>query len=103
MADFAAKIADSELVARKQILFCNYADATIDIAEGFVKQGKYLLKSPPQRLTELEIAHAGLIDAWKNIFEDDEEDHFMELPFVQGDDSETLDRWYKKIPGIFRS
>ena len=47
MADFAAKIADSELVARKQILFCLYSDAAIDVAEGFVKQGKYLLKSPP--------------------------------------------------------
>ena len=31
------------------------------------------------------------------MFEDDEEDHFLSLPFVKSDDSETLNRWYKKF------
>ena len=97
MAEFACQIADSEILARKQILFCMYSTAAVDIAEGFVKKGKYILKSPPQRLSELEVAHAALSEAWRQIFEDEEEDHFLELPFVMSAESETLERFSKKF------
>ena len=45
MADFAIEIANSEIGALKQILFCEYADTAMKIAEGFVKVGEYTLKT----------------------------------------------------------
>ena len=46
MADLTIEIANSEINAQKQILFCEYCNTIIKIAEGFTIQGKFELKSP---------------------------------------------------------
>ncbi len=66
MSDLVIEIADSEIQARLQILFCDYADMTLKLAKGFTKIRKYSLTSP-QKLSEQDIAIAAIHDALNDL------------------------------------
>ena len=93
MADLAIEIADSEIKARTQIQFCEYSDTIIKMAEGFTIQGKFELKTSPQKLTIQQIAQAAIKEAMESF----DHDHWKNLRFVASADPNVLQRFYSNF------
>ena len=91
MATLAKEIADSEITARKQFQFCDYCDAHVDLAEGFLEVAKTNEESEPTSLSDTECVHAAI----KAVFEDYKPEHWKNLRFTASSDGAVLAKFYK--------
>ena len=96
MAVFARTIAHQELKARCDILRSQYSACALGIAEGLVKVGKWKNKSPPPKITDVQISHCAIHDAFQKL----PADHWEKLAFVDissGDTTAAIEAFYKQF------
>ncbi len=86
MANLVIIFADSEIKVRLQVLFCEYADTTIKIVEGFVKVEKQTLSAPLQKLSEKDFFHTAIHDALNKI----PDKHWELNPYIASAEEKVL-------------
>ena len=87
------EIANVELAARKELLFCEYCDTVINIAEGLIKVGKKEIKAPATQIPEKNVAFASASIAFREF----PLSHWEKLKFLNDTSAESKGAFYSSF------